>query len=214
MDYGDRKARAIIQDDWVINKVCIETDSRNNRVIKLTGFKWIFEYWQWEEGRSHGWLQKLWLKLEWAHCYQSTKLICLGSLVKGSWDIHRDVQWAILYNKVWARSMGLGVVNELGRLGLTETHLFSSSVMSDSFVTPRTVACQAAPSMWFQRQEYWRGFSPGDLSDPGIKPICIEGKFFSTELPGKPQHIHTATYKINFICITDKNLLYSTRNSS
>ena len=201
----------------MINKVCIETDSRNNRVIKLTGFKWIFEYWEREEGGSHGWLQKFWLELEWACCYQSTKLICLSSLVNGSWDVdvYRDVQWAILYNKVWARSMGLGVVNELGRLGLTYTPLFSSSVVSDSFVTPRTVACQAAPSMGFQRQEYWTGFSLGDLPDPGIKPACVESKFFTTELPEKPQHIHSSTYEIScFICITDKNLLYSIRNST
>ena len=41
------------------------------------------------------------------------------------------------------------------------------------FVTPWTVAYQAPPSMGFSRQEYWSGLpfpSPGDLSDPGIKP--------------------------------------------
>ena len=41
------------------------------------------------------------------------------------------------------------------------------------FVTPRTVAHQAPPSMGFSRQEYWSGLpfpSPGDLPDPGIKP--------------------------------------------
>ena len=141
---ADRKARAIIEDDWVINKVCIETDSRNNRVIKLTGFKWTFEYWEREEGRSRGWLQKFWIELEWACCYQSTKLICLSSLVDGSWDVdvYRDVRWTILYYNVWARSMGLGVVNELGRLGLTYTPLSSRSVVSNSFVTPRTVAAR------------------------------------------------------------------------
>ena len=38
--------------------------------------------------------------------------------------------------------------------------------MSDSFMTPRTVACQAPLSMSFPRQEYWNGLSlpsPGDL---------------------------------------------------
>ena len=40
------------------------------------------------------------------------------------------------------------------------------------FVTPRTVAHQAPPSMEFSRQEYWSElpYSPGDLPYPGIKP--------------------------------------------
>ena len=41
------------------------------------------------------------------------------------------------------------------------------------FVTPRTVAYQAPPSMGFSRQEYWSGLpfpSPRDLPNPGIKP--------------------------------------------
>ena len=39
--------------------------------------------------------------------------------------------------------------------------------------TPWTVTHQAPRSMGFSRQEYWSGLpfpSPGDLSDPGIKP--------------------------------------------
>ena len=41
------------------------------------------------------------------------------------------------------------------------------------FETPWTVAHQAPPSMGFSRQEYWSGLpfpSPGDLTNPGIKP--------------------------------------------
>jgi len=44
------------------------------------------------------------------------------------------------------------------------------------FVTPWTVACQAPLSMEFSRQEYWSGLPcphPGDLSDPGIKPMSL-----------------------------------------
>ena len=44
--------------------------------------------------------------------------------------------------------------------------------MSDSFVTPWTVAHQVPVSMEFPRQEYWNGSPfplPGDLLDPGIK---------------------------------------------
>ena len=45
--------------------------------------------------------------------------------------------------------------------------------MSDSFVTPWTVAHQAPLSMGFLRQEYWSGLpfpSPGDLANPGTEP--------------------------------------------
>ena len=45
--------------------------------------------------------------------------------------------------------------------------------MSDSFVTPRTVAHQAPLSTGFPRQEYWSRLpfpSPGNLPDPGIEP--------------------------------------------
>ena len=37
--------------------------------------------------------------------------------------------------------------------------LFSCSVVSDSFATPWTVACQAPLPMEFSRQEYWSGFA-------------------------------------------------------
>ena len=64
--------------------------------------------------------------------------------------------------------------------------------MSDSFVTPWTVA-QAPLTMGFLRQEYWSGLPfpyPGDLPDPGIKPISpvaptLPGGFFTTEPRGK-----------------------------
>ena len=56
------------------------------------------------------------------------------------------------------------------------------------FVTPWTVAHQASLSMGFSRQEYWRGLSfhsPGDLPDPGIKPVSLKSPaladcFFTT----------------------------------
>ena len=50
------------------------------------------------------------------------------------------------------------------------------SVMSDSFATPRTIACQTPPSMGFSRQEYWNGLPcppPGDLSNQGIEPMSL-----------------------------------------
>ena len=55
--------------------------------------------------------------------------------------------------------------------------LFTCQVMSDSFVTPWTVAHQAPLSMGFSRQEYWSPLpfpSPGDLSDSRIEPESPE----------------------------------------
>ena len=62
--------------------------------------------------------------------------------------------------------------------------------MSDSFVTPWTIAHQAPLSKGSPRQEYWRGFSlpsSRDLSDPGIKPAfpALADRFFTIELLGK-----------------------------
>ena len=56
------------------------------------------------------------------------------------------------------------------------------------FVTPQTVAHQAALSMGFSKQEYWSGLPcppPGNLPDPGIKPTSLTswvlaGAFFTT----------------------------------
>ena len=69
--------------------------------------------------------------------------------------------------------------------------LLSYYVISDSFVTPQTVARQVPLSMGFSRQEYWSGVpfpSPGNLPDPGIEPTppALAGRFFTPESPGKP----------------------------
>ena len=48
--------------------------------------------------------------------------------------------------------------------------------MSDFFVTPWTVTCQAPLSVGFPRQEYWSRLpfpSPGDLLHPGIRPVSL-----------------------------------------
>ena len=56
-----------------------------------------------------------------------------------------------------------------------------------TFATPGTVACQGPLPMGFSRQDYWSGLpfpSPGDPSDPGIKPgsPALQGDSLSTEL--------------------------------
>ena len=56
------------------------------------------------------------------------------------------------------------------------------------FVTLWTVPHQVPLSMGFSRQEYWSGLPslpPGDLPDPGIKPVSLTspalvGEFFTT----------------------------------
>ena len=58
------------------------------------------------------------------------------------------------------------------------------------FVTPRTVAYQAPPSMGFSRQECWSGLpfpSPGDLPDPGIEPgsPTLQADALPSEPPNK-----------------------------
>ena len=63
--------------------------------------------------------------------------------------------------------------------------------MSNSFVTPWTIARQAPLSMDFSRQENWSGLPcppPGDLPDPGMEPMfpAWQADLFTTESPGKP----------------------------
>ena len=64
--------------------------------------------------------------------------------------------------------------------------------MSNSFVSPWTIASQAPPlSMGLSRQEYWSGLpfpSLGDLPDLGLKPASPEmsGGFFTIEPEGSP----------------------------
>ena len=64
--------------------------------------------------------------------------------------------------------------------------LFSHLVMSDFFLTPRTLSHQAPLSMGFSRQEYWSGWpfpSPEDRPDPGIELASppLAGGFFTIE---------------------------------
>ena len=77
--------------------------------------------------------------------------------------------------------------------------------VSNSFATPRTVACQAPLSMEFPRQEYrsWLPFpSPGNLADPGNEPAspALAGTFFTTEPPGKSPQRHMCTHISTHAC--------------
>ena len=82
------------------------------------------------------------------------------------------------------------------------------------FVTFWTVAHQAPLSMGFSRQEYWSGWTcspPGDLCDPGIKPVshisCIDSQvlyllaLLDMILYTLYTYIYTHTYTLYYICV-------------
>ena len=74
---------------------------------------------------------------------------------------------------------------------VTRACVRACSVVSDS-ATPWTVACQAALSLGFSRQEYWSGLPcppPGDLPDPGIKPAspALQAGSLPLSHPGRPR---------------------------
>ena len=71
--------------------------------------------------------------------------------------------------------------------------VLSHSVMSNSFATPQTGACQAPLPMGLPRQKYWSGLPfplLGYLPDPRIKPASPAApamtRGFFTEPPWKP----------------------------
>ena len=71
-----------------------------------------------------------------------------------------------------------------------------SVAMSDSFVTPWTVACQASLPIGFPWQEYWSGLplpSPRRLPDPRSEPVspALADRFFTTEPHGKLSFLST-----------------------
>ena len=73
----------------------------------------------------------------------------------------------------------------------TESMVLKKSLNSvQLFVTMWTVAYQAPLSMEFYRQEYWSRLpfpSPGNLSDPRIKPWspALQADSLLSEAPGK-----------------------------
>ena len=72
--------------------------------------------------------------------------------------------------------------------------------MSESFVTPWTVALQAPLFTEFSRQEYWSGLlfpSPEDLPDPGIEPgsPALQADSLPSEPPEKNYYcIHVSNF--------------------
>ena len=66
-----------------------------------------------------------------------------------------------------------------------------------------TVACQAPLSIGFSRQKYWSGLpcpTPGDLPDPGIKPLflmppALTGRLFTTSVTWEAPYSRAVTLK-------------------
>ena len=87
--------------------------------------------------------------------------------------------------------------------------MLSHSVGSDFFATPWTVAHQAPLSMGFPRQEYWCVLqlpTPGDLRNPGIKPISLEFPelaegFFTTSTTWEDYIMHKLTKYMLISCL-------------
>ena len=69
---------------------------------------------------------------------------------------------------------GEGEMNQESSIDIYTACVFSHFSRVRLFATPWTVACQAPLSMGFPRQENWSGLPcppPGDVPDPGIKPM-------------------------------------------
>ena len=100
----------------------------------------------------------------------------------------------VLYNKNWFCLL------------LNASWFFSCWVVSSSFVTPWTVACQTPLSMGFSRWDYCNGLSSSfarGLPDPEIElwSPALAGKLFTAEPPGKHQNANTYRKKncLNFL---------------
>ena len=81
-----------------------------------------------------------------------------------------------------------------GSLNIKRLLLIKENQISQfmGLMTPWTVASQVPLSMDFSRQEYWNRLpfpSPGDLPDPGIKPVspALLEDSLSLSHPGFPQ---------------------------
>ena len=127
-------------------------------------------------------------------------------------SLSSSLPFSSLRGEVWWWA-GVGMEREsLAHNGLSL--FFNSSYFSGgslvtklyaTLATPWTISCQAPLSMGFSRQQNWSGFpfpSPGDLSDPGIKPRspALQTDSLPTELQGK-LHISVSTPFLLYACL-------------
>ena len=106
-------------------------------------------------------------------------MLIVTSLIKLQLSLSRILNSTFLEKKIWPVSYGQKTKScnrgmDAQSPCLWEALLlFSRQVVSDSCY-PTDCSPQAPVSMVFSRQEYWNGFpfpSPGDLPNPGVKPV-------------------------------------------
>ena len=87
---------------------------------------------------------------------QTFNLPALSNRKKGPW--FRSSIFYCFFSKTMRIVVKWTIWNALLYIFIMLFLLFSRQVMSYSFATPWTVACQPPLSMGFPRQQYWRGF--------------------------------------------------------
>ena len=106
------------------------------------------------------------------------------------WEIVRDMEaWHVAVHGV-AESWNELAIQQQQQPAAWKTlpaqfAVLSCSVVSNSFATPWTVACQLPLFLGFSREEYWRGqpfLLPEDLPDPGmdLTSLALTGGPFTT----------------------------------
>ena len=81
--------------------------------------------------------------------------------------------------------------------------VLSRSVVCDSSRSHGLKGRQAPLSMGFSKQEYWSGLPcppPGDLSDPGVEPICLMSPALASELFTGTWEAPRMVYKMTIEC--------------
>ena len=92
---------------------------------------------------------------------------------------------------------GLLLRRHISHLGCVHVQLLQSC---PTLCDPLTAARQAPLSMEFSRQEHCRGLprpTPGDLSDPGIKPMSLESPALQADsLPNEPPSVFLSKVQV------------------
>ena len=108
-----------------------------------------------------------------------------------SFDISKSSKSWHMINELFSDKCIITIRDKVGCSIFVHAQSFSPIWL---FAVPWTVSHHAPLFMEFSRQEYWSGLPfpmPGDLPDLGMEPMSpafptLAGRFFTTELSGKP----------------------------